>query len=165
MIVVDVETGGLDPIKNPLLAIGAKDYKNGDEFYVEISPLPYLEITEQALAVNGFNKNQWDNIDLHQAMNSFAGWLQNRDCKLAGHNPYFDLSFLRASFTTTGVKNPFGHRTIDMHTLGYLKFGYSLTSDQIYVELGMPEEPRPHNAMTGARMEYSAFEKLGVSHG
>lgn len=165
MIVVDVETGGLDPIKNPLLSIGAKDHSNGDEFYVELFPLPHLEINEQAVAVNGFDKNNWGNGNLKDCMQEFADWLQNRDCKLAGHNPYFDLSFLKANFSTAGVKNPFGHRTIDMHTLAYLKFGASLTSDQIYVELGMPEEPKPHNALTGARMEYSAFEKLGVKHG
>lgn len=162
MIVVDVETGGLDPLKNPLLSIGAVDQKTTSQFYYKIKPLDDMIITNEAVAVNGYNSGTWNGVELASVMTWFIGWLDGRDCILAGHNPSFDNSFLKVNFERVGIKSPFRHRTIDMHTLAYQKFGKSLTSDQIYEALGMQSEPKPHIAITGAKMESEAFRRLGL---
>ncbi len=35
-----------------------------------------------------------------------------------------------------------------------------LTNDRILSYVGLPEEPRPHNGLVGARMEAEAFSRL-----
>ena len=160
MIVVDVETGGLNCELNPLLSIGAVDFDTNETFYVEIMAYSGQHCTEQALQVNGIDPNTWGNMILVHAMQKFDKWLQGRDILLAGQNPSFDRDFCNYNFKQTGVKTKFPHRTVDLHTIAYAKFGRSMTADDIYIELGMPPEPKPHNALRGAIVEAIAFHKL-----
>ncbi|KKM45930.1 hypothetical protein LCGC14_1560170 [marine sediment metagenome] len=168
MIVVDVETGGLDPQNNPLLSIGAVDYDNSDrEYYGKIAPYLDLEITKEALGVNGINVEEWkENNLLKETIQEFSDWVgvNKKNIILAGHNPRFDLDFLKVNFKRVDISFPFTYRTVDLHTLAYSKFGgkEKLTSDRIYELLGMEIEPRPHNALTGAKYETKAFSLLKI---
>ncbi len=172
MIVVDVETGGLDPDKNPLLSVGAVDFdKDSNTFYGKCHPFGPCEITAEALEVNGIDIKEWDNNQsLQKMMESFVKWLKTtRDpSTLAGHNPRFDLDFLYVNALRCGVKLPFSYRTVDLHTLAYMHrmknypsvSETKMTSENIYKYLDLPVEPRPHNALTGAKYETVAFKAL-----
>ena len=71
-----------------------------------------------------------------------------------------------------GLRWEFGYRTVDLHSLGfahYIKRGRippikdrrtAISLDKILGYVGMPEEPKPHNALTGAKMEAEAFSRL-----
>ena len=166
MIVVDVETGGLNPKENPMLSIGAVN-ESGKIFYTEIKPT-YGTLNEQALEINDYNPTTWRNYDLKEELKTFFEWCNN-DTLLAGHNPSFDLGYIQESSKIVGLKCPFGYRTVDLHTASYLfciKNNISfekLTSDEIYKLLGMKQEPRPHNALNGALWEKKAFNIIESS--
>jgi len=57
MIMVDVETTGVDAKKNSIISIGAVDFSNPqNQFYKECRIWEGAEITQQALYINGFTK-------------------------------------------------------------------------------------------------------------
>lgn len=177
VVVVDVETGGLDPNQNPLLSIGAVAFTNPnnysfDSFYGECAPLPSFHSTKEALEVNGIDLEEWKNKPTAGLiLSNFNSWLQ-RICPewgfsrivLGGHNPSFDLGFLRTNYKLFGLQCPFDYRTVDLHSVAFSHF-YSehdtkLTSDRIYELLKMKSEPRPHNALNGAKWENEAFRRI-----
>ena len=166
MIIIDVETTGLDPRENGLLSLGAVDYATGDEFYEECRVDEYARIDTGALAVNGFTfmqchdpKKQSDS----ELYDKFLNWCNGRECLLAGQQVgSLDVKFLQEVACKPGqLKSwPFGYRSVDLHSIAFSKLGKSLSLDDILVALGLPAEPKPHNGLTGARVEYQAFKKL-----
>lgn len=182
MIVVDVETTGLNAYKNSIVSIGAVEFENPkNQFYDECYVEDDIEIDPGALQVNGFSLEQVKDRtkkSLLVLVQEFLDWVEPiKDKTLAGHNTYFDASFLRAA-TTKLKKNPddhkwpFGRRYIDMHSVAYaiakqtgakmpLKYGVSnFWSGGVYEFVGLPLEPDPHNGLTGAKMEAEAMSRL-----
>lgn len=178
MIVVDVETTGLDPGKNSLVSIGAIDFSNPkNQFYVECRIDEDTEVSKQALEINGFSEEQLRDKtkkSLKDATLDFVAWLETcgDDRTLAGENPAFDRDFLKASLEKYGINWSPGHRTEDLHSLCYahhmtlglkppVKNGRTdLDHDKTLNYVGLHAEPRPHNALVGAKMEAEAFSRL-----
>src|SRR5680860_616017 len=99
MIVIDIETTGLDPNKHALISLGAVDFENPEHtFYSECRVFEGAEIDEQALVVNGFSEaditdpTKEDPKILLLAFREFAKLC--KDSTLAGQNPGFDMRFL-----------------------------------------------------------------------
>ena len=160
-IVVDVETGGLDPKEHSLLSVGAVDLKSGREFYGECKS--EKQCTDKALEINGIDLKEWQyKPSVADMIKRFDEWVYDCTSKkiLAGMNPRFDYDFLNQTFDECGIRNPFVFRTVDLHTLAYYKFDESLSLNKICVKLGMGKEPDPHNALTGAKYEAKAFAML-----
>jgi hypothetical protein len=104
----------------------------------------------------------------------------NKCHTIAGQNPTLDIDYINAYFERYKRFNFLSHRTIDMHSIAYgclaakgLKVptetvegeGKSyvknkLSATEIYRMLGLPEEPKPHNALTGAVFEFEAMCRL-----
>jgi len=177
MIIVDVETTGLDPSKNSIVSIGALDFsKPKNQFYQECRIFDGAEVSQKALEINGFSEEEIKNSNkktLESAILEFIKWAEDIDDKtLAGENSSFDRDFLKASMERYGLRWEFGYRTVDLHSLGfahYIKRGRippikdrrtAISLDKILGYVGMPEEPKPHNALTGAKMEAEAFSRL-----
>lgn len=173
MIILDIETSGLDPFKHSLLSIGAVDYNSGEEFYGECAAAWPREVDDFALGVNGFTAAQVrDNTKITDAelYIDFCGWVKTgrateRDCLVGGQQVgAFDLKFLQEIHNRIGGvlagKWPFGYRSVDLHSVAYAKFGASLSLDDILRRVGLDPEPKPHNALTGAKLERDAFKKL-----
>jgi len=177
MIILDVETTGLYPKKNSIGSIGALDFSNpANQFYEECRIWDGAEISQQALEINGFTKEELRNSDkqsLETIIKKFIEWADKIDDKtIAGENPSFDRDFLIDSIERYGIKWRVGYRTVDLHSLVYshhLKIGIApprkdgrtdLNTDKILEYLGLPKEPKPHRALTGAKMEAEAFSRL-----
>ena len=177
MVVIDVETTGVDPKKSAMVSIGAVDFSSPErEFYAECRPWDGAHIHDEALAVNGFTREDLfreDRKSLEEVMREFAEWIEPlADRTLAGHNPSFDRGFVNESLRRSGIEARFAHRTIDSHSLAFASFLKSgidiplknnhtdINLDAVLVHAGLPEEPKPHNALTGARMEAEAFSRL-----
>lgn len=171
MIILDIETGGLDPITNPMLSLGAVDYNTCEEFYGECRASQGTNIDDRALEVNGFTMAQCQDVakdteaDLYA---KFLSWCVGRETLLAGQQVgAFDIRFLREihdkNKTVTwsfGGMWPFGHRSVDLHSVAFAQLGKSLSLDGILTAVGLSPEPKPHNALTGARLERDAFKRL-----
>ena len=180
MLVVDVEASGVDPHINSIVSVGALDLDNPHkQIYLECRVWDGAHIEEGALAVNGFTRAQITDIskgseaDLVHAFKTFAE--EVKDCTLAGQNVSFDRDFLKAAAERAGhTEWPFAHRTIDTHTLCYMhmvkrgvappfdaeKKRSALNLDAVLNYCGIPEEPKPHNALTGAKSHAEVISRL-----
>lgn len=168
MIVLDVETSGLLPEKHSILSLGATDLDDPtNQFYDECQVWPGAHIDEEALAINGFTREEIQGgVRTSEAalIQAFVAWATDRpvDRTLAAQNPSFDLEFVQAACKRAGIACPFAKRTIDVHTLVWLHMtqrgiaplqekGHSAISlDAALVYCGIPKEPKPHNALMGA---------------
>lgn len=163
-LVLDIETGGLTPGTNPILSIGAVDYASGDEFYIECGAQPNQQVDDAALKVNGFTSERaFDPSKVSQAdaYRQFALWAKGRAPLIAGQQVgSFDIPFLKHVAKASGQEWPFGHRSIDIHSISFARYGESLSLDGILKACGLTAEPRPHHALTGARLERDVLKVL-----
>lgn len=177
MIILDVETTGLDSKRHSIASIGAVDFLSPlQTFYQECRIPEGAEIDQRALEINGFDEASLRSADkpsLEEVIFSFRAWYLCRDQRtLAGENPSFDRDFVSEAAKRYGITLFVGHRTIDLHTLCYahhLRRGLvpphkdgrtNMNTDSIFVYVGLPPEPKPHHALVGAVMETEAFSRL-----
>lgn len=177
MIVIDIETTGLDPFKHSILEIGAVDFKNPSyRFYGKCRIFEGAKVDQNALNINGYNDFEMHDVnkqELKDLLLNFIEWIKPIDDKtLAGQNVDFDILFLNESLKRYNLNWIFGWRKIDLHTLiycDYLKKGIkpttknelsSLGGDQIMNYVGLPAEPKPHLGINGALYEAEAFSRL-----
>lgn len=177
MIVLDIETTGLDPEKHSIIEVGAIDYSNPMNIFNEKCQIwPGAEIDPEALSVNGFNVDEVNNpaiLTQHELLVRFNDWISSiMDRTIAGQNVDFDINFLTESCKRLNLPCGFGKRKVDQHSLVYahflrrdikppLKDGTSdLNSDLIMNYVGIPPEPKPHRALNGARFEMEAISRI-----
>lgn len=178
MIVVDVETTGVDFKKHSIVSIGAVDFSNPlNNFYQENKIWFGAEVDPIALQINGFTEEQITDLSkktLKENITDFIEWSKFiEDITLAGENvARFDAMFLKDSADRYGIEFSFGIRSVDLHALSYVnhlekgieiplnKNRTNISSDTTFTYVGLPEEPKPHNALIGAKMEAEAFSRL-----
>ena len=110
-----------------------------------------------------------------EMVRQFLEWSQHMgDRTLAGQNVSFDRDYVKAACEREGIPNDLAHRTIDTHTLCYMhmvKRGLmppidalhrrsALNMDVVMPYCGIPEEPKPHNALTGALSHAEIISRL-----
>ena len=168
MLVIDVEATGVEAHKHSIVSVGALDLMNPtNRFYEECRVWDGAHIMDDALKVNGFSREQvtdpkkQSEADL---IHSFRRWSDSVDERtFAGQNVSFDRDFMRYAAERAGHTDwPFAHRTIDTHTLCYMhmierglvppvnKNRSALNMEAVLRYCGIPDEPDPHNALTGA---------------
>ncbi len=177
MLVIDVETTGINPYRNAMVSIGAVDFENPDRrFFGECQVWEGAEIHPEALAVNGYTEEVLKDLARHtlpELMKAFVEWVEESDDQtIAGQNPNFDYFFLRASARRCNLTWKPHHRTIDLHALAYTHLlkrglkpplkghGSMVWSDYIMEYVGLPAEPKPHIASNGASWEAEAFARF-----
>ncbi len=177
MIIVDIETSGLDPSKHGILSIGAVDFDNPDNFfYAEPRLEEKKEIDPVALKINGFvgedvKKN--DKKLLNEVLHDFNVWLMGiKNVTLAGQNPAFDAGFLKQAFKEYGFYWCFGHRYMDLYSVAtstYLVKGFDIPEksgrymvdlDGILWSVGLEKRGGIHNGLMDAKLEAEAFSRL-----
>jgi DNA polymerase III epsilon subunit-like protein len=177
MIALDCEMSGLDPVNNCILSIGAIDFENIDhKFYGECYIPENKTFDSVSLTINGFSEDQINDKtkkSLKELMLDFKLWLDGCNEKtLLGQNISIDRAFLNTAFLESNIDFQFHYRSIDIHSVAcatFLRDGVPLnieegrikmSLDKIAEMLGMPQEPRPHNALTGATYNAEVFSRL-----
>lgn len=180
MIVLDIETTGVDFKVHSIVSIGAVDFLHPERrFYEECRIFPSAHIDPEGLAVNGFTQEQIEDVSKKtdgEIVKDFLKWLsESEEQTIAGQNPMVvDVPFLRAVSERYHFNNTFAHRSLDLHSVCYLhmtergvtppvdpvKKHTALNSDTIMTYVGIPTEPHPHNALNGALYEAEAFSRL-----
>lgn len=169
MLVVDIEASGTEYGMHSIVSIGALDFEHPkNRFYEECKIWEGAHIMDGALEVNGFTEEQIRDENKQteaEAVTKFLEWSQHvGDRTLLGQNISFDRDFLRAAAARTGLSWDLAYRTIDTHSLCWMhivKRGLplpideqhrrsSLDLDAVLQYCGIPEEPQPHIALTGA---------------
>lgn len=146
-VVVDVETGGFDAQRDALLEIAAVILTMNENARLEpaetisshVEPFAGANLEESALAFTGidpyhpFRFAVPEREALESIFSSVRKAVKEHGCSraiLVGHNPFFDLGFLKAAVERTGIKrNPFhAFSTFDTATLGGLAYGQTVLS-------------------------------------
>ncbi len=180
MIAVDVEASGIGPDTHSVVSVGAVDMDNPSrQLYEECRVWEGAHINDEALVVCGFTRDQITDQNKQtegDLVHKFATWAEgSADRTLAGQNVSFDRDILQAAaIRAKHTAWPFAHRTIDSHSLAWMhmvKRGLTppvdhehkrsaLNLDAILLYCGIPEEPKPHNALTGAKSHAEVISRL-----
>ncbi len=179
MLVLDIEGSGTDYQKHSIVSIGAVDMEDPTRrFYGECRVWDGAHIMEDALEVNGFTEAEiTDPTKKSEAklVTEFLEWTQQMgDRTLAGQNVSYDRDMLRAACDRADLPWDLAYRTIDTHTLCWMhmvKQGVeppidpqhrrsALNLDVVLNYCGIPDEPEPHNALTGALSHAEVISRL-----
>lgn len=180
MLVVDVEASGVEPHRHSIVSVGALDLSNPKyRFYEECRVWDGAHVMDEALAVNGFSREEVTDPKKQteaELVQAFLHWSDKlADRTLAAQNVSFDRDFLRVAAERAGhTVWPFSFRTIDVHTLAYMhmvthglqppidpvKKHSALDLDATLNYCGIPSEPYPHNALTGALSHAEVISRL-----
>ncbi len=176
-IVVDVETGGLVAATDALLEVAAITIALDGEgqlfqdriWHGHIEPFDGARLDKEALKINRivdpFNPlrmAQSEQDALESLHSTIRECLESNECSraiLAGHNAFFDLSFIKAAWQRNKMPNfPFhSFSNIDTVTLGLLAHGQTVLS-KIATAAGLEwDETEAHSALYDAKMTAEIF--------
>lgn len=138
IIVVDTETGGLDPKTACIIDLAAqvlhympgKGFMLGESFASRIKP--DRDVHPKAAKVNGYNPIEWYGEPSGQeVLSRFKTWLEavareHEKPMWGGANPYFDLKFFASDCARFEIPEPHGlsHRILDVQSLALPLFLY-----------------------------------------
>lgn len=144
-VIIDVETGGFESATDALLEIAAITLKfdqqqmlvPDQETHFHVHPFEGANIEQSALDFTGiqpsnpFRMAVSENEALLQIFKMIRNSQKAAGCTravLVGHNPWFDLSFVKAAAKRSNIKrNPFHlFTTFDTATLAGLTFGQTV---------------------------------------
>jgi len=177
MIVVDVESSGVDSRLCSLLSVGALDFDNPtNQFYMECRVFEGAHVEKGALAVNGFSEESLGDLTKktdREVVEAFLEWMTTcKEWTLVGQNPSFDRDFLQETAHRYHINWPLAQRTIDLHSIAYFRFlkrgkeipiknhHSALSLDSILTYVGLPTREGSHNALDDAKLEAEAFSRL-----
>ncbi|MCA9363918.1 3'-5' exonuclease [Candidatus Kaiserbacteria bacterium] len=179
MIFVDIEASGVVYGRHSIVSLGAIDFENPkNRLYIECRIWEGAEINDESLAVPGFSREEVTDptkMPEGEAVRQFLEWSQHMaDRTLAGQNVSFDRDFLRAAAEREGLSWDMAHRTLDTHSLCWMhmvKCGIvppidaehrrsALNLEAVAEYAGIPAEPEPHNALTGAMVHAEITSRL-----
>lgn len=149
-VVIDVETGGVNPRTDALLEIAAVVIDMNDEgrltmaesVSAHIEPEKGLLLNPESMKINGIkidNPFRFAISEKEALKKVFAvvrAALKEKGCTraiLVGHNAHFDLAFLNAAIERTGIKNSPFHpfSVIDTVSLAGLAYGQTVLARAI----------------------------------
>jgi DNA polymerase III epsilon subunit-like protein len=181
MIALDIETSGLDPMTTSILSLGAIDTDEpSNQFYDECRIWDGAQVSDEALAVNGFTREEIaDTTKKTEAelIKAFVAWAMDKPSNhtLLAQNVAFDSGFVRAACGRAGIESAFAQRTLDVHTLCWTHMTLNglipptahqrsaLNLDAVLQYCGIPAEPKPHNALTGALCHAEVFARMAYT--
>lgn len=190
ILFLDLETGGTDETKSPILQIGACWYDQPGTFFRRVGPSSSFDLIEpDAMRVNGEDERSIEDPKRTPdwlALGEFLGWVKARcgdvprRVTLAGWNVHFDHRFLLAlmrEMKLTEDTSPFRHTLLDLHSLTLAKqierrsfaqdsalFGSDLvrSADHASQILDIAPEAKPHHALAGALHAREIARALGL---
>ena len=179
VLILDIEASGTNYAKHSIVSIGAVDFADPEKrFYGECRIWEGAHIMEGALEVNGFTEVEITDPEKKteaELVTEFLEWTQHmEDRTLTGQNVSFDRDMLKSGAERAGLSWDLAYRTLDTHTMCWMhmvKAGKNVpidpqhrrsavTLDVVLRYCGIPEEPHPHNALTGALSHAEVTSRL-----
>ena len=168
-VVVDVETGGFNPLTDALLEVAAIIVTLDDDGYLTpgeqhrfmVKPFAGANIEPASLQVTGiepFNPLRpatTEDDALRRLFSEIRREVKAQECKraiLVGHNAFFDLQFINAAVERCAIKrNPFHpFSSFDTATLAGVAFGQTVLSRAVEAAGSSWEDDRAHSALYDA---------------
>jgi DNA polymerase III epsilon subunit-like protein len=123
LVMLDVETSGLDPEKHSILRISAKRVDSGECLDIWVKPEPGSFGDKRALAINGVDVDRLkkEGTPLKEALRDLQKFLSGSGPHiLSGCNVSFDVDFVEHGCKKYGIRAPFGGKRIDLQTAAYV---------------------------------------------
>ncbi len=178
-VVVDVETGGFNESTDALLQVAAVliDIDEAGQFYCSetvschVKPFEGANLDPKSMEVNGIDVDHPfrlaldENQALPKIFKPVREAIKRHNCSkaiLVGHNAHFDLKFINAAASRTGIKrNPFHpFSTFDTVTLAGLAYGQTVLARSVQ-SAGMEwDSSEAHSAIYDAEMTAMLFCKI-----
>lgn len=126
ILVIDTETGGLDPHHHSILSIGLASWCG--EHSLEVFVLEEdLHTNPRSMEINRIDLDwlRTHGVSVTEAcdqIDDFLSRLPHSSITLAGHNISFDLAFIRRLYRLAGreLSKKVSHRSLDTHSLLWL---------------------------------------------
>lgn len=162
-VVIDVETGGLNPVTDALLEIAVLPIEmkpDGNLFAGELKHyhiIPFIgaNICKESLEINQIDPNHPFRFavtetealqDLFMFLNNLKTKAKCNRCVLIGHNSWFDLHFLNAAAKRCNLKSPFHSFTsFDTATLSAMFYGQTALA-QATKKANIDFDPKQHHS-------------------
>ena len=178
-IVVDVETGGFNELTDALLQIAAVliDIDESGQLYCSetvschVTPFAGANLDPKSMEVNGIDVDHPFRLAVEETQalptifKPVRQAIKRHNCNkaiLVGHNANFDLKFINAAASRTGIKrNPFHpFSTFDTVTLAGLAYGQTVLARSVR-SAGMEwNTEEAHSAVYDAEMTAMLFCKI-----
>ena len=126
LLVLDVETTGLDPSTDSLVQIAScvlsrKELREKGSFCSYVKP--DSPISAEARSVHGLSEADLTSAPpLHRVIREFAEYAP-AEAILCGHNVSFDVAFLQAAYRRVGLPYPFDYHTVDLWSIAFFILG------------------------------------------
>jgi len=179
MIIIDVEASGTQYQKHSMVSLGAIDFDDPTRrFYGECRIWDGAHIMKDSLAITGYTEEEVNDPSKQteaELVQAFLEWSQHMgDRTLVGQNVSFDRDMAKAACERAKIAWDLAYRTIDTHSICWMhivKRGLTppidpqhrrsaLNLDAILNYCGIPDEPEPHNALTGAMSHAEVTSRL-----
>lgn len=173
IIVLDTETGGLDPLQDSLLQVGIMVCENGkvlDQKRINIVHKRY-HVTSRAMEINKIDLATHTGVKPADAVAEIIAFVRQHFIKPAqvlGHNVSFDVGFVKKLFQDVGVDydNVFSYRLLDTSSFarvlefsGIIERGGSL--GQLAKTFGIEvEETDLHDALVDCEVTYKLLLEM-----
>jgi ribonuclease T len=177
-VVIDVETAGFNPERDALLEVAAVMlqmdqqgiWQRDETHFCHLIPFEGANLDKKALDFIGvdpyhpFRFAVSETQGLEMIFQPIRHAIKQYKCTraiLVGHNPSFDLSFIKAAAYRTGIKIPF-HRfsTFDTGTLGGLAFGQTVLARAAKAAGMAWDSSEAHSAIYDAERTADLFCKI-----
>lgn len=174
-VVVDVETGGIDPNIHALLEVAVVliepnelgQLTRGETFFEHVRPFEGAILDPKSLEFNKIDPYQPLRfaLDEKEALNNLfapiAAAVKRHRCQravLVGHNAWFDLLFMKQAIMRTKLKSPFHDFTcFDTATLAGVNYGQTVLAKALAVA-GIPfDSHEAHSAIYDAEKTADLF--------
>lgn len=178
-VVVDIETGGFNPDTDALLEMAFVMLKlepsglllRGETHACHVLPFKGAIMNPECLAVNRidpyhpFRFAVTEPEALREMFAPVQKELKSTGCHravLVGHNPFFDLSFLKAATRRCNIKNsPFhSFTTFDTATLAAMAYGETILVKSVLAAGMKFDREQAHSAIYDAEVTADLFCKI-----
>ena len=178
-VIVDVETAGFDPARHALLEIAAVPIivdqsgfmSPGATTACHVEPFEGAHLDPKALAFTGIDPHHpfrmaMSECDaLEHIFKPIRTLIKSKQCSraiLVGHNPFFDLSFIKSAIERCNIKkHPFhSFSTFDTATLAGLAYGQTVLARAVIAAGIEWESDKAHSAIYDAEKTAELFCKI-----
>ena len=177
MIVVDIETSGINFANSGIWQIGAIDSDAPDNFFIGECRIEENDIVmEESLRVNNITEESLRDstkISQKELLQKFFEWCRGVKIKnFVCQNPQFDYAFIRLKAEKYGLDIPVHFRCFDLHSIAgmkYLELNKRLLLRNDYSDMGLPnilnfcgmqDNRKEHNALEDARLTAECFNRI-----
>lgn len=152
----DGKRGYFQAVSWGLIVVNAVTLEAIEELYLEIQWDGQSIWNTKAESVHGLSKAylKENGITRTEAVEEIANlivnyWGVDSPVHILGHNPQFDLAFLKADLRSEGLEIKFGNKMVDTNSIGFAVYN-TYNSDDLFEMVGLPVR-EDHNSLTDAK--------------